>query len=264
MPMGTSPGRSGRTAERFFVFISVFASNQKRIFMQSGRNLVFFILLALVLIPARSAFAAGDLSSTLQKLDAAAARFHSAAADFVYENVQTEPVPDTEVQKGIVYYRREGSSFQMGVHINLVDGRPVPKVVVCCRNGVVELYQKLINQVTRLTKLGQYKSYFILGFGASGRELAAKWNIKDDGPEMVNGVNTEKLEMTPKDPAIRKNLPEVSVWMDLETGVSLKQVFDEGQGQTRTATYTNVRINHSLPHDAFTFKTDSHTTYVNQ
>ncbi len=232
--------------------------------MQSGRNLVFIVLLALALVPARPAFAAGDLNSTLQKLDAAAARFHSAAADFVYENVQTEPVPDTEVQKGVVYYRRQGSNFQMGLHINQVNGRPVPKVVVCCQDGAIKLYEKLINQVTTLSKFSQYKSWIMLGFGASGKELAEKWNMTDDGPEVVNGVTTEKLEMAPKDPTIRRNLQKVTIWIDLKTGVSLKQVFDEGQGQTRTAKYTNVRINHSLPHDAFTFKTDSRTTYVNQ
>ncbi len=180
------------------------------------------------------------------------------------ESVQTEPVLATDIQKGAIYYRREGSKFQMGLHINLVNGQVAPKVVVCCKDGVIQLYEKLIDQVTRLSKFSQYKSYFMLGFGASGKELAEKWNIQDDGPEMLNGVQTEKLEMVPKDPAIRKNLPKVTIWIDLETGVNLKQVFDEGQGQYRTCTYTNIRVNRSLPRDAFTFKTDRNTTYVNQ
>lgn len=232
--------------------------------MQVGRKLVFVVTLALALAPARSAFAAADLNATLQKLDAAAARFHTVAADVVVESIQTEPVPDTDVQKGVVYYRRTGANFQMGWHIDLVNGRPVPKVVVCCQDGAIKLYQKLIDQVTTLSKFSQYKSWIMLGFGVSGKELAEKWDITDDGPEMVNGVKTEKLEMVPKDPTVRKNVPKVTIWMDLETGISLKQVFDEGQGQTRIATYTNIRLNRSLPHDAFTFKTDRHTTYVNQ
>lgn len=231
--------------------------------MPLGRKLVLAVSIALGSIPVQPAFAAGDLKAVLQRLDAAAARFHTASADFVYKNVQTEPVPDTEVQTGEVYYRRNGSGFQMGIHIERVNGQRAPEVIVCCRNGVIELYQKLIDQVTRLSKFSRYKSWFMLGFGASGQELAEKWNIQDDEAEMLNGRKTEKLEMVPKDPAIRKNLPEVTMWIDLDTGVSVKQVFDEGQGQTRTATYTNIRINRSLPGNAFTFKTGSHTTYLN-
>ena len=81
---------------------------------------------------------------------------------------------------------------------------------------------------------------------------------------MLDGVKTEKLELVPKDPAVRKNIPKVTVWMDTERGVSLKQVFDEGAGQYRLCTYFNIKINQSLPGDAFTFKTDGKTQYVNR
>ncbi len=221
-------------------------------------------LFALALLPARAAFASGDLAATLSKLDAAAARFHTTSADFQFDTVQTQPVPDTETQTGIIYYLRSGSAFHMGVHIEQVDGQPAPKTIVCCQSGQIKLYEKTINQVTTLSKLSQYESMFLLGFGASGKDMAANWNITDQGPETFDGVQTEKLVLAPKDPAIRKNIPQVTVWMDLNRGISLKQVFDEGQGQSRTATYTNIKMNQYLPADAFTFTTDKNTTYVNR
>ena len=52
--------------------------------------------------------------------------------------------------------------------------------------------------------------------------------------------------------------------MDTEHGVSLKQVFDQGQGQSRVSVYLNFKVNQPLPSDAFTFKTDSKTQYVNR
>lgn len=158
----------------------------------SGR-LFFAGLLAYLLIPAHAAFAAGNLQATLAQLDAAAARFHSTTANFEFKSVQTEPVPDTEIQKGVVYYRREGSTFHMGIHINSVDGAPAERIIVCCEEGTVQLYDARLNQVTRLSKLSQYESWFMLGFGASGKDLAQKWEITDDGPETVDGVKTEKL-----------------------------------------------------------------------
>lgn len=230
----------------------------------SSSKLILAAFFALALLPARAALASGDLAATLSKLDAAAARFHTTSADFQFDTVQTQPVPDTDTQTGLVYYERSGATFQMGVHIQQVDGQPAQRIVVCCQSGQVKLYEKNINQVTTLSKLSQYESWFMLGFGASGKDMAAHWNITDQGPETFAGVQTEKLILIPKDPAIRKNIPQVTVWMDLNHGISLKQVFDEGQGQSRTATYTNIKMNQSLPADAFTFTTDKSTTYVNR
>lgn len=228
------------------------------------RRLFFAGLLALLLFPGRAAFAAGDLKATLAKLDVAAAKFHSTTADFEFQSVQTDPVPDTEIQKGMVYYHREGSNFQMGVHINSVDGQPAQRIIVCCESGAVKLYDARLNHVTVLNKLSQYESWFMLGFGASGKELAERWNITDDGPETIDGAQTEKLEMIPKDPAVRRNVGKVTLWMDLERGVSLKQLFNEDPSHYRICTYTNIKMNQSQPRDAFTFKTNKQTTQANQ
>lgn len=224
----------------------------------------FFIALGLGLVlSSTTAFAAGDLKSTLAKLDAAAARFKSTSADFQFDSVTTDPVPDTEVQKGTTYYQRKGNTFQMAAHIREVNSKKVPKVYVYS-GGKLKLDEPLINQVTTLSSMSQYESYLMLGFGASGKDLSDKWDITDDGPETINGVTTEKLDLVAKDPKVRKNLPKVIIWIDLDRGVSLKQYFDQGQGQSRTCTYSNFKINESLPGDVFTFKTDSKTQYVNR
>ena len=47
-----------------------------------------------------------ELEKVLRKLDVAAAKFHSTSADFQFDSVETDPVPDTDVQKGTVYYER--------------------------------------------------------------------------------------------------------------------------------------------------------------
>jgi len=229
--------------------------------MRVARCFVFWGLA--LAVNATAAFAAGDLTATLAKLDAAAAKFQSTAADFQFDSVMTDPIPDTEVQKGTAYYQRKGNVFQMAAHIREVNGRKIPKIYVYS-NGKLKLYEELANQVTTLSTVSQYEGYLMLGFGASGKDLASKWDITDDGPESINGVSTEKLELVAKDPKVKKNLPKVIVWIDLDRGVSLKQYFDEGQGQSRTCTYSNIKINESLPSDAFTFKTDSKTQYINR
>ena len=236
--------------------------------MRLGMKLAFAAAIALVLLSARASFAAEDLEKTLHKLDAAAANFHTTSADFKFDTIETDPVYDDDVQTGVVYYERSGAKFQMGVHIDQHNNKPAPKIYTY-GNGVFELFEPPpVNQVTTYTKANKFESYVMLGFGASGKDLQAKWDIKDLGSEPLSDgktiVTTEKLELVARDPAVKKNLPKVTVWMDAERGVSLKQVFDEGPGQYRVCVYFNIKVNDSLPSDAFVFKTDKQTVPINR
>lgn len=229
--------------------------------MCNARRLVFGFSIALLAITARTAFAASDLNTVLRKLDAASAQFRSTSADVEFDSIQTDPIPDKDVQKGTVYYERKGNGFQMGVHIAEVNGKPVPKVIVVS-GGVFRLYEKMIDQVTTSNKASKYEGYLVLGFGASGKDLEQKWNIKYLGSETLKGIKTEKLELVAKDPEVLKLFPKVTIWVDPDRGVSVQQLFDEGQGQSRVCYYSNIKVNQALPSDAFTFKTNSKTNYV--
>jgi outer membrane lipoprotein-sorting protein len=235
--------------------------------MHRGRRLVVAALMAVLLLAARAAGATPAeekaKEAVLSRLDVAAANFHSTSADFEFDTVETEPIPDKDVQKGTVYYERKGNSFQMAAHIRELNGKIASKVVSYA-SGVVNLYEKLTNQVTRFSKASQYEGYLMLGFGASGKELEQKWEIKYLGPEVIDGVKTDKLELVAKDPTVRKNIPKVTIWLDTERAVSLKQVFEEGPGQYRVCVYFNFKTNQPLPADAFTLKTDKQTVYINR
>ena len=231
--------------------------------MPLGKKTLLIASLALFLAAITPKIAAQDLKTVLAKLDAAASNFHSTTADFEFDTTQTDPVPDTDVQKGTVYYDRMKGSMRMGVHIDEVNGKPVPKIIVVA-GGEFQLYEKLTNQVTRSRKAGKYESYLVLGFGASGKDLEQKFDVKYAGEETVSGVKTEKLELVAKDPDVLKLFPKITIWIDPTRGVSIKQFFDEGQGQSRTCTYSNIKVNQPQPADAFTFKTDGKTQYVNR
>ncbi|MFP5209657.1 MAG: LolA family protein [Acidobacteriota bacterium] len=233
--------------------------------MYLGRKsgFAFAALTAIILLPGRPAFAADNLQSVLRKLDQSAASFRTASADFEFDSVTTEPVTDKNIQKGSIYYERKGKSFKMGVHIREENDRPVPKVITV-NGGTAKLYEKLIDQVTTISKASKLESYVGVGFGASGKDLAEKWNITYQGSEMVGEVRTEKLELVPKDSAVLKYFRKITIWVDPERDVTLKQFFDEGPGQYRVSTYSNIKLNQRLPGDAFTFKTDKHTRYVTQ
>jgi outer membrane lipoprotein-sorting protein len=241
--------------------------------MHLRRNLVLSASITLLFLAMRVGFAAPaaqnakEKDAVLRQLDAAAANFHSTEAEFEFDSVETDPIYDKDVQKGTVYYERKGGAFQMAAHIREVNGKPAPKVYTYS-NGVFKLFEGGIDQVTVYSKLSKYESYLMLGFGASGKDLEQKWEITYLGSETLQdgkaSVKTAKLELVAKDPTVRKNLPKVTIWVDPERGVSLKQVFDEGPGQYRISVYFDIKVNQPLPADAFTFKTDKKTVYINR
>jgi outer membrane lipoprotein-sorting protein len=231
--------------------------------MGLGKRLALAAAIALALLPVRTAHAADDLANVLSRLDQAAASFHTASADFAFDTETVDPIPDTDIQKGTVYYERNGAAFKMAAHIDQANNRPITRVYTYS-GGVLTFYDKPTNQVTRFSKAGKFESYLMLGFGASGRDLTAKWDIKYLGSETIDGVKTEKLELVAKDPEVRKTISKVTLWMVPDRAVSLRQRFDEGPSTYRVCSYSHFKTNQSLPGSAFSFKTDPNPTHSNR
>ncbi len=77
----------------------------------------------------------------------------------------------------------------------------------------------------------------MMGFGASGKDLEEKWDITYLRPETLDGVKTEKLELVAKDPAVRKNIAKLTVWVDPLRAVSLKQLVTISPTEYKSAVY---------------------------
>jgi outer membrane lipoprotein-sorting protein len=230
---------------------------------------VFIAVFALAFFPSRAALAApeDDLKSVLDRLNVTSARFHTATAQVEYDSVQTAPVDDTDVQTGVFYFERKNGAASVGVHFDTHNGKPSGKAYTYV-GGTFKLFEPGINQVTTHSGAGKYESYVVLGFGASGKDLEAKWDIKYVGSEMLSDgkgtVKTAELELVAKDPAIRKTFSKVTIWVDTDRAVSIKQVFTLSATSTWVCKYSNFQINQSIPKDAFSFKTDRKTVYQNQ
>ena len=199
----------------------------------------------------------------LDRLNVAAANFHSTTASFEFDTIETDPVPDTDVQKGMVYYDRKNNAVSMGVHMSEHNGGPSGKAYTYI-GGVFKLFEPGPNQVTTFAKASKWESYINLGFGASGKDLESKWDIKYLGTEQMSGVTTAKLELVAKDPDVRKNISRVTIWADPDHAVSYKQVFILSSTSSYVCTYSNFKFNQALPADAFTFKTNGQTVQRTQ
>ena len=203
--------------------------------------------------------ASTSLEAVLTAMDKASANFRSAEADFVWDQYQSI-VQEHDLQKGKVFFVRHEKDTHMAADITEPD-----KKQVVFTEGKIRFYQPKIDQVTEYEagkNREEVESFMVLGFGGRGHDLTKSFDVKYLGDEMVDGVKTAKLELTPKAEKVRNMFSHFILWMDTARDVSLKQQAFEPSGDYRTATYSNIKINGKVPDDTFKLKTTSKTKVV--
>ncbi len=230
-----------------------------------GALLVLFgIVMCIGLAQAQSASNAG-LDKVLAQMDAASAKFHSAQANFQWDQFE-RVVSSTDTQTGKIYFERSGTTTRMAADIETADGQPAKKFLVFS-DGALKFYQPQIDQMTVFNagnKQGQYESYLTLGFGGSGSDLKKSWDITYQGMETVDGVQTAKLDLVSKSASVREYFSHVTIWVDPTRALSLRQIFFEPSGDTRTAYYRDVEYNKGVPGVVFKIKTTAKTQTINK
>lgn len=208
-----------------------------------------------------------QLSAVLAQMDTASKSFRSASADFEWDFVEkVASMTDTSKQKGSMYIERAGSgtNFGAGVYELSDSGQKaaMPSKILNYSAGTLQVYtpaEKQEDVFKAGASHGNLESYLAIGFGGSGHDLAQSWQITDGGPETLpensRPVKVEKLILISKDPAVRNNFKQVTLWIDPTRDVSLKQVFDTPSGDQRTAYYSNIRLNSKLNKDPYKIPT---------
>lgn len=222
-----------------------------------------FLMLGLVLLTGLKGQAQkvsdARLEKVLESMDRAAAVFKNASADFTWTQY-TLVVDETDVQTGKIYFRRSGDEIHMMADIK----QPVQKYVLFSGDKL-QLYQPTIERVTEY-KAGksreELESWMVLGFGGGGHSLLKSFQVSYAGTEKVAGVEAGKLELVPKSERARAVFAKVTLWIDAERGVAVRQKFLEDSGDYRVTEYQGIELNQSLPDDVFKLKTTGKTTFV--
>ena len=223
------------------------------------------LIVLLAICNGKPVFAAEPLKDVLAKLDVSAQNFKSAQADINWDTVQTAPVPDTVKQVGTVVFERKNGEMQVAIHLKTNNGQPAPKDIVYA-GGIGKEYEGRIKQLQIFhvgDKKEELETFLTLGFGGSGANLEKSWNMNYVGTEQVNGVSAAKLQLAPRDPNLVKSAPKVLLWIDTSKGVALKQQRFDADGNYVVLTYSNIRVNASVPSGAFDIKTAPGTQTIN-
>ncbi len=189
-----------------------------------------------------------DLQSTLNRLNAASARFTSAEAHVHRDSYNAFIKEIDDRQDGAIYFLRGKDGTQMGLKTTGAKARTVEY-----KAGVLRDYIPKSNCFDTVSRPG-IDTYLTLGFGGSGKDLEKVWNITDLGEETIGQTKVEHLDLTPKDSAVKASVTKVALWLDLDRDVTLKQVFYAPSNDTSTATYTDIKVNNKVDTKAFEIK----------
>ena len=234
-----------------------------------GQRIALFCLGLVVSLPgplkAQTAAPASDadLQKVIVELNAAAARFSSAQADFTWDQF-TAVVQEHETQTGTIYFERKKGAIRMAAYIKQDNGKDAPKTVVYDA-GEVNFYEPTIKQLTTIragANRSQFESFLTLGFGGSGKDLEANWKVTLLGAENMDGVSVAKLDLVPREQKVLDNFTHVTIWVEPSRGISHKQIFYQPSGDLRTVTYKDIRYNTPLASELFQLKLPSGTEHV--
>lgn len=194
----------------------------------------------------------GTLEDVLNLLDKTSAGFKSVQTDFVWDQYMSV-VGDHDIQKGVLYFRREkGSKVEMAADIR------EPAKYVLFTGDKLEVYLPKANQVTTYEagkNRADFEAYLVLGFGARGHDLPKNFDVTYKPVESIEGKPTYVLDLVPKSPKVKNMFSHITLWIDQQTGMSVRQKFWESGGDYRIATYTSIRVNEKVPPDVFELKT---------
>jgi hypothetical protein len=124
---------------------------------------------------------------------------------------------------------------------------------VALRGNTVERYTPRNNLIQEYD-ISNYRqvveSLMLLGFGMTGRQLAASFEITGIASESISGQKTTHLEMKPKSADLRKHVNRIELWIADELGCAIQQKFYP-DGSFKLVTFSNLTLVPKLGPAAF-------------
>lgn len=237
--------------------------------VHAGKRIALFCLGLVISVPGplraqtTTPSSNADLQKVIGDLNAAAAKFSSAQADFTWDQF-TAVVQEHETQTGTIYFERKQGLTRMAAYLKQDNGKDAPKTVLYDQ-GEVNFYEPTIKQLTTMkagANRSQFESFLTLGFGGSGKDLEANWKVTLVDTENMDGVTVAKLDLVPKEQKVLDMFAHVTIWVEPSRGISHKQVFYQPSGDMRTATYKNIRYNTPLAAGVFKINPPPGTNHV--
>lgn len=204
---------------------------------------------------------ADPVANALTHMDSNAASFTgvSAAITRVTHNAF---LGSNHTETGTMLLKRPAPR-EMGVLMTIA---PPEEKIVSMQGETAQIYMPKVKtvQVYDATKFRSlFDQFFLLGFGSSGKDLAAAYDVSPLAEESVVGQNCVHLQLIPKAKNVRDQLQKVELWLSASTFYPVQQKLYFPNGDFQTITYSNLKINPKISDSALKLKLpkDVQTTY---
>ncbi|MEZ5401063.1 MAG: outer membrane lipoprotein carrier protein LolA [Bryobacteraceae bacterium] len=185
---------------------------------------------------------ADSLPAVLGRMDQAGPAFRGITAQFD-RVIHTAIIDDSSTDGGAIRMQRKGKDLRVLLQFT----KPEPRSIAF-DNKSAQVYNPKINTV-QIFDLGKQKSlveqFLLLGFGASGKDLAKAYNIKYLGEENVGKTKAARLELIPKSDKVREHYTRIELWI-ADGGYPIQQKLYEPSGNYMRMTYSGIKLNPPL------------------
>jgi len=208
------------------------------------------------------AFAVSDpgLEKIMAKMDETAAKFRTAQANFTWTTFNSVVNEESGRQTGKIYFQRKGNETEMAADID----PPEAQQVIFSR-GKIQLYKSktdIVDVYDASAHREEFEAFLVVGFGSSGSDMRKTFDITYGGDEKVDGTDTARLDLVPKSDKVKQHFPQIILWINPQTGISVQQKLMELNGDYRLAKYSGIQLGQKIPAKVFQLKTTGKTTVV--
>jgi outer membrane lipoprotein-sorting protein len=195
-----------------------------------------------------------NLQEILSRMDKAASRFQAMTAEVTHVTHTDVLNEDSPPETGTVTMKKVPPGEVQG-KIDFTS--PDLKTVTIEKRRVQEYLPKINTlQIFDLDKHGpQLDKFLMIGFGTSGTEIAATYDVTILASEAVNGQAMTRLQLIPKNGEAKQYVKKLELWIP-EQGepYPLREKIFEPSGDYQLVTYSHLNINPPLQPDALQLK----------
>ncbi len=201
---------------------------------------------------------AETLDAILNRMDANAKKFKSVSAS-MHQSDYNAVLKEATDSQAELHIRRSKGGFG-----GKIDYQPPDVRVIEFSGSAVRIYYPKNNEVEKLKNAGGYISHIsqFLLFGTSGQELKKTYDITVAGTEKIGSASTTHLVLSPKASDLQKMISRLEVWIAEGHSDPVQEKATEPSQNSHLFSFSDVKINPSLPDSAFELKVPPGTQVV--
>ncbi len=182
-----------------------------------------------------------SVDAVLSRMNQAAPNFHAVSAGITM-TTHTAIIDDTTVESGTFRMQRLKGQETRAV-LDFSGQRDARQIGFFGR--IVRIYYPKLNSYQDID-VGKnsdvLNQFLLLGFGTSGKDLAASYKITSEGQEKLDSRETTKLLLVPDNQEVAKKLSKIEIWVPNDAAYPIQQKFYEPSGNYRIVTYSDVSM----------------------